>query len=109
MDKNGLLVMSESKKGVPHDRDDPVTQNILRRLRNIEGQLRGLHRMVEEDQYCIDILTQISAARSALNSVGVKVLRRHVETCVTETIEDGGTGRDEMINELMTMISRQEL
>jgi DNA-binding FrmR family transcriptional regulator len=70
---NGLLMKPDNKRGVPHNRNDAMTQNILQRLRNIEGQLRGIHRMVEEDQYCIDILTQISAARSALNSVGTKV------------------------------------
>ena len=88
-------------KGVPHETNDPVTRNILNRLRNIEGQVRGIHRMVENDKYCIDILTQLSAARSALNSVGMKVLRRHVETCVSEAIKDGGTSKEEMINELM--------
>ena len=96
-------------KGVHHETSDPVTRNILNRLKNIEGQMRGLQRMVEEDQYCIDILTQISAARSALNSVGMKVLRRHVQTCLTEAIRDGGTSADEMINELMAIFSKQQL
>ena len=97
------------RKGVPHDTTDEVTQNVLRRLRNIEGQIRGLQRMVEEDQYCIDILTQVSAARSALNSVGMKILRRHIDTCVSEALKDGGESKDEMIEELMTILSRQEL
>ena len=90
--------LSENSKGVPHSVDDPITKNLLRRLRNIEGQVRGLQRMIEEDQYCIDILTQISAARSALNSVGMKVLRRHIDTCVTAAIRDGGNGKAEMID-----------
>ena len=102
-------MLSPKAKGVPHQTYNPVTRNILNRLRNIEGQMRGLQRMVEEDQYCIDILTQISAARSALNSVGMKVLRRHVETCVSEAIKDGGTSADEMINELMAIISKQPI
>ncbi len=96
-------------KGVRHETGDPVTRNILNRLKNIEGQVRGLHRMVEEDQYCIDILTQVSAVRSALNSAGMKVLRRHIETCVSEAIKDGGAGKDEIINELMTILSKQHL
>ena len=96
-------------KGVPHEANDPVTRNILNRLKNIEGQVRGLQRMVDEDQYCIAILTQVSAARSALNSVGMKVLRRHVETCVSEAIKDGGASKDEMINELMTILLKQQL
>ena len=96
-------------RGVSHDPNDPVTHNALRRLKNIEGQVRGIQRMVGEDQYCVDILTQISAVRSALNSVGMKVLRRHIDTCVTESINGDAAGRDEMIEELMTILSRQQL
>ena len=96
-------------KGVHHDPNDPETQNVLRRLRNIEGQARGLQRMVEEGQYCIDILTQVSAVRSALNSVGMKILRRHIQTCVSEAIKDGGQNSDEMIEELMTILFRRNL
>jgi DNA-binding FrmR family transcriptional regulator len=104
-----MMVSNTKRKGVPHDVGDAVTQNVLSRLRNIEGQIRGLQRMVEGDQYCIDILTQISAVRSALNSVGMKVLRRHIDTCVSEAIKNGGETKDEMIEELMTILSRQEL
>ncbi len=109
MAKGALAGDTKEHKGVAHDTTDALTQNILRRLRNIEGQVRGLQRMVEEDQYCIDILTQISAARSALNSVGMKILRRHIETCMTEAIRNDGDTKDEMIEELMTILSRQEL
>jgi DNA-binding FrmR family transcriptional regulator len=109
MAKRTLTEIETERKGVRHDVNDEVTKNILRRLRNIEGQIRGLHRMVEEDKYCIDILTQISAARSALNNVGMKVLRRHIDTCVTEAIQNGGTDKDQMIDELMEIISRQEI
>jgi DNA-binding FrmR family transcriptional regulator len=109
MAKSTMVDSSQKSKGIPHDTNDSVTQNILRRLRNIEGQVRGLQRMIEEDQYCIDILTQVSAVRSALNSAGMKVLRRHIETCVSEAIKDGGQIKDEMINELMVILSRQQL
>ena len=109
MAKNVITEVGTDQKGVRHDVTDGVTQNVLKRLRNIEGQVRGLQRMVEEDKYCIDILTQVSAVRSALNSVGMKVLRRHIDTCVTEAIRDGGESKDEMIEELMTILSRQEL
>ena len=95
--------------GVPHNTGDAVTLNIIRRLKNIEGQVRGLQRMVEEDQYCVDILTQVSAVRSALNSVGMKVLRRHIDTCVSEAIQDGGESKEQIIEELMTILSRQHL
>ena len=55
---------------------------LLKRLRRIEGQVRGIERMVEEERYCIDILTQISAASTALDSVGLKILGEHVQSCV---------------------------
>ena len=96
-------------KGVHHDTNDPVTRNILSRLKNIEGQVRGIQRMVEEDQYCIDILTQVSAARSAMNSVGMKILHRHINTCVTDAIQEDGDNKNPMIEELMTILSRQEI
>ena len=108
MAKNAMKEVETDRKGVHHEATDGVTQNVLRRLRNIEGQARGLQRMVEEDQYCIDILTQISAVRSALNSVGMKILRRHIDTCVTDAIKNGGESKDEMIEELMTILSRQQ-
>lgn len=109
MAASGIAESGIDKKGVRHDTGDPVTRNIIRRLKNIEGQARGLQRMVEEDQYCIDILTQISAVRSALNSVGMKVLRRHIDTCVSEAIQNGGASKDQMIDELMAILSRQPL
>lgn len=107
-----MSIIQESEeqiKGVALETTEPVTRNILSRLKNIEGQVRGLQRMVEADKYCIDILTQVSAARSALNSVGMKILRRHVDTCVSEAIKDGGESKEEMINELMSILSKQHL
>ena len=59
---------------------------ILTRLKRIEGQVRGLQRMVEEEAYCIDVLTQVSAASSALQSVAVKMLDEHLRHCVTEAV-----------------------
>lgn len=61
-------------------------EELLRRLRRIEGQVRGIHRMVEEDAYCIDVLTQLSAAISACEKVGLKVLASHIEGCVADAI-----------------------
>ena len=61
----------------------------LRRLRRIEGQVRGLHRMVEQDKYCIDILTQVSAATKALQSVAVGLLDEHLRHCVTGAVASG--------------------
>ncbi|WP_329111065.1 metal-sensitive transcriptional regulator [Micromonospora sp. NBC_01699] len=62
---------------------------MLGRLRRIEGQVRGLHRMVEEDTYCIDVLTQISAATKALQAVAVNLLEGHIAHCVMEAARDG--------------------
>jgi DNA-binding FrmR family transcriptional regulator len=62
---------------------------LLNRLRRIEGQVRGIERMVEEERYCIDILTQISAATTALDSVGLKILAEHVQSCVAGALAAG--------------------
>ncbi len=65
-------------------------QQLLARLKRIEGQVRGLHRMVEDDTYCIDILTQISAATKALQAVAVGLLEGHIAHCVADAARDGG-------------------
>ena len=72
-------------RGYYENKDD-----ILGRLRKIEGQVRGLQRLVNEDQYCIDILTQISAVESGLRKVAVRLLDDHIRHCVTESLADGG-------------------
>jgi CsoR family transcriptional regulator, copper-sensing transcriptional repressor len=64
--------------------------NYAKRLRRIEGQVRGIARMIEEDKYCIDVLTQISAANSALRSVALNLLDEHLNHCVTRAVADGG-------------------
>ena len=69
--------------------DDITRDESLLRLKKIEGQVRGIGRMIEEKQYCIDILTQIAAASSALSNVAKLVLKKHVETCVSEAIKSG--------------------
>ena len=71
-------------RGYTMSRDD-----YLRRLRRIEGQVRGIARMVEEDEYCIDVLTQISAATKALHSVGLGLVEEHVNHCVLHAAEAG--------------------
>jgi CsoR family transcriptional regulator, copper-sensing transcriptional repressor len=62
---------------------------LAKRLRRIEGQVRGIERMVDEDRYCIDILTQIAAVTTALESVGLKILDQHVSHCVTGALASG--------------------
>src|SRR5262245_40962512 len=71
--------------------DPEVKQSNLRRLRRIEGQVRGLQKMVEEDRYCADILTQISSVQEALRSVGRELMRNHLKHCATQAIRSGGT------------------
>ena len=74
------------------------------RLRRIEGQVRGLQRMIDEDQYCIDILTQLSSVAAALRAVGMGVLDDHVRHCVAQSIEKGDG--DAKIEELMAAVAR---
>jgi DNA-binding FrmR family transcriptional regulator len=74
------------------------------RLRRIEGQVRGLQRMVEEDTYCIDILTQLNSVNAALKAVGMGLLDAHVRHCVRESIEQGHG--DEKVEELMAAVGR---
>ena len=79
---------------------------ILARLRRIEGQMRGLQRMVDDDAYCIDILTQISAASRALQAVALELLDAHLEHCVRDAIDQGGPDADEKIAEASAAIAR---
>ncbi|SDM47532.1 metal-sensitive transcriptional regulator [Allokutzneria albata] len=78
----------------------------LKRLRRIEGQIRGLQRMVDNDEYCIDILTQISAATKALQAVSLGLLDEHLKHCVSQAIADGGDGADAKIREASDAIAR---
>jgi CsoR family transcriptional regulator, copper-sensing transcriptional repressor len=78
----------------------------LARLRRIEGQVRGLQRMVEEDKYCIDILTQIASATKALQSVAVRLLDEHLHHCVAGAVTAGKDEGDAKLNEAMQAIER---
>ena len=79
---------------------------VQRRLRRIEGQVRGLQRMVDEDQYCIDVLTQISAATKALQAVALELLEDHLGHCVTHAIAAGGPEADAKIREATEAVAR---
>ena len=80
----------------------------LASIARVEGQVRAIRRMVEEGEYCIDILTQIQAAQAALGAVGRKVLRRHMDHCVTNALKSGSKAvADEKIEELMKIVSRK--
>ncbi|HEY8457146.1 MAG TPA: metal-sensitive transcriptional regulator [Actinopolymorphaceae bacterium] len=78
----------------------------LKRLRRIEGQIRGLQRMVDEETYCIDVLTQVSAATKALQSVALGLLEEHLAHCVAEATRAGGPEADEKVREAAAAISR---
>lgn len=78
----------------------------LARLRRIEGQVRGLQKMVEDDKYCIDILTQVAAATKALESVALNLLDEHLHHCVAHAIESGGDEGQEKIAEASRAIAR---
>ncbi|THG32439.1 metal-sensitive transcriptional regulator [Glaciibacter flavus] len=78
----------------------------LARLKRIEGQARGIHRMVDEEQYCIDILTQISAITSALQNVALGLMDDHLKHCVADAVVVGGDAADEKIAEASAAIAR---
>lgn len=80
--------------------------SLLARLRRAEGQVRGIHRMVEEDTYCIDVLTQVSAATKALETVALALLEDHLAHCVAEAAREGGAVADEKIREASAAIAR---
>lgn len=88
-------------RGYTEDKD-----SYQRRLRRIEGQIRGLQRMIDNDEYCIDVLTQISAATKALQSVSIALLDEHLRHCVSEAITQGGDTAEQKITEASDAIAR---
>lgn len=79
-------------------------EKVVNRLKRIEGQVRGIQKMVEEDRYCVDILVQISAIQSALKNVGFVITERHIKHCVSDAIKQG-EGK-ETIEELMSVMKQ---
>ncbi|SDI56723.1 metal-sensitive transcriptional regulator [Natribacillus halophilus] len=82
----------------------PNKQALLNRLKRIEGQVRGVQKMVDEDKYCVDILHQISAIQSAMKQVHVALMEDHTNHCVANAIQEGN--KEEMINEMMDVMKR---
>jgi DNA-binding FrmR family transcriptional regulator len=78
----------------------------LKRMRRIEGQVRGIAKMIETDQYCIDVLTQVSAATKALEAVALGLLDEHLRHCVTQAAAEGGQLADEKVAEASAAIAR---
>jgi DNA-binding FrmR family transcriptional regulator len=79
---------------------------VLKRLRRIEGQVRGLQRMVEDDRYCIDVLAQVSAATRALQSVALELLNDHLAHCVAGAVKSGGDEAEAKLQEASAAIAR---
>jgi DNA-binding FrmR family transcriptional regulator len=87
--------------------NEATKASCIRRLSRIEGQVRGLSRMVEEDRYCIDIVTQLSAVRAALRRVEQEVLRDHVGSCVKQAMQSGNRkDQERKVAELMDVLAR---
>lgn len=85
------------------ERSEKEYKNLLNRLSRIEGQIRGIKHMVEEDAYCTDILIQVAAANAALNSFNKVLLSEHIRTCVADDIREG---RDETVEELVETLQK---
>ena len=99
IEKTCCCQCSERKK----ERSEKEYKDLIHRLNRIEGQIRGIKRMVEEDAYCPDILVQVSAANAALNSFNKVLLANHIRTCVADNIREGN---DEVIDELVMTLQK---
>ena len=95
------MTESQSPHGYSSNKD-----NYAKRLRRIEGQVRGVAKMIEDDKYCIDILTQISAVNSALQSVALGLLDEHLGHCVTHAVAEGGDEAERKLAEASAAIAR---
>ena len=98
------------KKKCPHcrtkDRSEAEIKDLITRLNRIEGQIRGIRKMVEEDAYCVDVLTQVSAAKCSLNSFSKVLLGSHIRTCVAEDIRNGSDEKTEELVELLQKLMK---
>ena len=101
--------MTETMDGSCHTTHGytPEKAAYLRRLKLIEGQTRGIARMVEEDQYCIDILTQVTAVTSALKAVSLGLLNDHLSHCVADAARQGGPEAEEQLDDAMQALQRR--
>ncbi len=97
--QNDSCLCAHKKK----ERSEKEMKDMLNRLRRIEGQVRGVEKMVEQDAYCVDVLTQVSAITAALNSFNRVLLADHIRTCVANDIRQG---KDETIDELVDILKK---
>ena len=94
--------VADGRKAVGVDPD--AKDRNLKRLRRIEGQVRGLQKMVDEDRYCADVMTQISSVHEALRAVGRELMRNHLKHCATAAIRDGNDDAESMYDELVDLM-----
>ena len=89
-----------------HAVDADMKDATLARLKRIEGQVRGIHKMVEEDRYCADVLVQISSIQEALRGVSKEILRNHLKHCATNQLVKGGADASTMVDELVELMHK---
>jgi DNA-binding FrmR family transcriptional regulator len=102
-EKEEQSVRSCCMSGRTKERAEKEYKDLINRLARIEGQIRGIRGMIENDAYCVDVLTQVQAARSSLSSFSRVLLSNHVRTCVKEDISQGS---DEKLNELVDLLQK---
>ena len=101
---SGCCTHEVNKDRKLHSKNDKDA--LIRRLKRIEGQVKGIQSMVDDERYCIDILTQITAVKSAINAVGVMILENHIKGCLIDAIENQEEDRDALMEELISLIGR---
>ena len=99
------------REGAPDRRkavavDPAIKERNLKRLRRLEGQIRGIQRMVDEERYCADVLTQVSAAQEALRAVGRELLRNHLTHCATHAIRSDDAQAGAMVDEILDLVAK---
>ena len=100
----GAVEPGAGRKAVAVDPD--IMERNLKRLRRVEGQVRGIQKMVQEQRYCAEIMTQISAVHEALRGVGLELMRNHLKHCAATAIRSGGTDADAMYDELLDLMHK---
>ena len=103
----GHRASERGRGGKAHGTDPKLKADNVRRLSRIEGQIRGIRLMVEEERYCADVLDQISAVCSALRAVGAEVLRNHLRHCTTQAIKAGPEQAEAMYDELLDLVTNK--
>lgn len=104
MEKDILNIPLHPEKSPALKRREEEKQKLVNRLKRVEGQVRGIQKMIEDDRYCVDVLVQVSAVSAALKKVGYTLLEHHTRGCVSQAVAEGEG--DEAIEELMKVIQQ---